>query len=81
LQAPPSQPRLTQHLSMPHISNLGPLEHWEDVPDVSPIEDELPDYAASQAQAQAAQRIEATRRAQELQRRWQESGSNMVRFA
>lgn len=81
LQAPPSQPRLTQHLSMPHISNLGPLEHWEDVPDVSPIEDELPDYAASQAQAQAAQRIEATRRAQELQRRWQESGSHMVRFA
>jgi hypothetical protein len=81
LQAPPSQPRLTQHLSMPHISNLGPLTHWEDVPDVSPIEDELPDYASSQAQAQAAQRIEATRRAQELQRRWQESGSHTVRFA
>ncbi|KAI7142396.1 hypothetical protein KC343_g18091 [Hortaea werneckii] len=35
-------------------------------------EDELPDYAASQAQAQAAQRVEAARRAQELQRRWQE---------
>lgn len=81
LQAPPSQPRLTQHLSMPHMSNLGPLEHWEDVPDVSPIEDELPDYASSQAQAQAAQRVEATRRAQELQRRWQESGSNTIRYA
>jgi hypothetical protein len=81
LQAPPLQPRLTQHLSMPHMSHLGPLEHWEDVPDVSPIEDELPDYASSQAQAQAAQRIEATRRAQELQRRWQESGSHTIRFA
>jgi len=37
-------------------------------------EDELPDYASSQAQAQAAQRAEAARRAQELQRRWQASG-------
>jgi hypothetical protein len=81
LQAPPPQLRRTQHLSMPHMSNFGPLEHWEDVPDVSPIEDELPDYASSQAQAQAAQRIEATRRAQELQRRWQESGSHTIRFA
>lgn len=35
-------------------------------------EEELPDYAASQAQAQAAQRVEAARRAQELQRRWEE---------
>ncbi|KAI7183729.1 hypothetical protein KC363_g8072 [Hortaea werneckii] len=41
-----------------------PLSSDEDV--------ELPDYAASQAQAQAAQRVEAARRAQELQRRWQE---------
>lgn len=41
--------------------------------DVSPIEDELPDYASSQAQAHAEQRIEAARRAQELQRRWRES--------
>ena len=81
LQAPPSQPRLTQHLSMPHMANLTPLEHWQDVPDMSPIEDELPDYASSQAQAQAAQRIEATRRAQELQRRWQESGSHTIRYA
>ncbi|KAI7364295.1 hypothetical protein KC354_g5803 [Hortaea werneckii] len=37
-------------------------------------DEELPDYAASQAQAQAqaAQRVEAARRAQELQRRWEE---------
>jgi hypothetical protein len=81
LQTPHSQPRLTQHLSMPHMSNLAPLENWHDVPDVSPIEDELPDYASSQAQAQAAQRVEATRRAQELQRRWQESGSHTIRYA
>ncbi|CZT17013.1 uncharacterized protein RCC_02845 [Ramularia collo-cygni] len=40
---------------------------------VSPIEDELPDYATSQAQAQAEQRIEAARRAKELRRRWEES--------
>ena len=46
--------------------------------EISPIEefdDELPDYAQSQAQAQAHQRAEAARRAQELQRRWQMSGS------
>ena len=49
--------------------------------DVSPLEesfgfdDELPDYAESQAQAQAGQRAEAARRAQELQRRWIESGA------
>lgn len=50
--------------------------------DVSPVEpvddhsmyDELPDYASSQAQAQAGQRVEAARRAQELQRRWHQSG-------
>ncbi|RMY18300.1 hypothetical protein D0867_05428 [Hortaea werneckii] len=35
-------------------------------------DEELPDYAASQAQAQASQRVEAARRAQELQRRWEE---------
>ncbi|KAI7546869.1 hypothetical protein KC331_g5346 [Hortaea werneckii] len=35
-------------------------------------DEELPGYAASQAQAQAAQRVEAARRAQELQRRWEE---------
>lgn len=38
-------------------------------------DDELPDYAQSQAQAQAHQRIEATRRAQELAMRWHLSGS------
>lgn len=37
-------------------------------------DDELPDYASSQAQAQASQRVEAARRAQELQRRWREGG-------
>ena len=36
-------------------------------------DEELPDYAASQAQAQAGQRAEAARRARELQRRWQQS--------
>lgn len=44
--------------------------------DVSPIDDELPDYAASQAEALAGQREEAARRAQELQRRWRESQGN-----
>ncbi|QIW95514.1 hypothetical protein AMS68_001032 [Peltaster fructicola] len=37
-------------------------------------DDELPTYASSQAQAHASQRAEATRRAQELQRRWREGG-------
>lgn len=49
-----------------------------EIEEVSPIDefdDELPDYAESQAQAQAHQRAEAARRAQELQRRWQLSGS------
>lgn len=45
----------------------------EDEYTVSPIEDELPDYATSQAQAQAEQRTEAARRAKELRRRWEES--------
>lgn len=38
--------------------------------DVSPVEEELPGYAESQAQAQAVQATEARRRAQELARRW-----------
>lgn len=81
LHSPPSQTqaRLAQQHSMPHISVHAAPESWHDVPDTDPIEDELPDYAASQAQAQAAQRIEATRRAQELQRRWQASGSQVIR--
>ncbi|KAK5108744.1 hypothetical protein LTR62_007891 [Meristemomyces frigidus] len=43
----------------------------EDDDDLLPPNDELPNYAESQAQAQAGQRVEAARRAQELQRRWQ----------
>ena len=42
----------------------------EDLPD-----EELPDYASSQAQAQASHRVEAARRAQELQQRWQSGRS------
>jgi hypothetical protein len=79
LQASPAHPRLAQQHSMPQMSAHAPLGSWQDIADSLPIEDELPDYAASQAQAQAAQRIEATRRAQELQRRWQESGSHVLR--
>jgi hypothetical protein len=41
--------------------------------EVNPFDEEPPDYASSQAQAQAAQIAEAVRRAQELQRRWQQS--------
>ena len=52
----------------------GNFENGEDLPD-----DELPDYASSQAQAQNSQRIEAARRAQELQRRWQSSYSTFGR--
>lgn len=81
LQAPPSHQRLAQRRSNPSMSSqASPEEDWQSVPDVSPIEEELPDYAASQAQAQASHRAEATRRAQELQRRWQQSGSRMVRY-
>lgn len=82
LQAPPAQPRLAQQHSMPQMSAHALLGGWQDIEDATtPIEDELPDYAASQAQAQAAQRVEATRRAQELQRRWQQSGSHVMRYA
>ena len=79
LESPPAQPRLAQQHSMPQMSAHAPFGNWQDIADSLPIEDELPDYAASQAQAQAAQRVEATRRAQELQRRWQESGSHVLR--
>lgn len=48
---------------------ISPMEEFEDS-----FDDELPDYAESQAQAQQHQRAEAARRAQELQRRWQLSG-------
>ena len=79
LQSPPQYPRLAQQHSMPQMSANAPLYGWQDIADALPIEDELPDYAASQAQAQAAQRVEATRRAQELQRRWQQSGCHVMR--
>lgn len=45
----------------------------EEAFDVSPIDGELPDYASSQAQVQSRVRVEAARRAQELQRIWQQS--------
>lgn len=79
LESSPAHPRLSQQHSMPQMSAHAPFGSWQDIADSLPIEDELPDYAASQAQAQAAQRVEATRRAQELQRRWQESGSHVLR--
>jgi len=81
LQSSPEHPRLAHQHSMPQMSAHASLGGWQDIADSLPIEDELPDYAASQAQAQAAQRVEATRRAQELQRRWQESGSQVMRWA
>lgn len=42
-------------------------------------DEDLPDYAQSQAEAQAGQRLAATRRAQELQMRWQMSSNNIYR--
>ena len=77
LRLPPSPPvteRRQQEHAPPSISTAPPT--WIEVPEVSPIEEELPDYAASQAQAQAAQRVEALRRAAELQRRWKASRDN-----
>ena len=84
-QMPEISPR-TQ--SEPRRTSFTDLDRWLQapgtsmaIPDVSPVEDtpedddELPDYAQSQAQAHDRQRAEATRRAQELQRRWQQSGS------
>jgi hypothetical protein len=49
------------------IYNVSPIEPVGGLDDG---EDELPDYAASQAQAQEVQRVAAARRAQELQRKW-----------
>lgn len=48
-------------------------ESWLDTERPMP-DDELPSYATSQAEAHAAQRHEAARRAEELQRRWREGG-------
>ncbi|KAH9834264.1 hypothetical protein Tdes44962_MAKER08681 [Teratosphaeria destructans] len=62
--------------SSPQVSPID-LEDCADFAPPSPLsddDDELPDYAASQAQAQARRRVDAARRAQELQRRWRESG-------
>ena len=85
----PQMPERYQH-SLPrrerHEASTPGLDLWLNNPptaaieieEISPIDefdDELPDYAESQAQAQAHQRAEAARRAQELQRRWQMSGS------
>jgi hypothetical protein len=64
-------PGLNQWLNNPAAA----LTEFEDISPVDDRDDELPDYAQSQAEAQAHQRAEATRRAQELQRRWQMSGS------
>jgi len=62
-------------LEPPSATTAGSItEPVEDLDNLFQPEDDLPDYASSQAQAQAAQRIEATRRAQELQRRWHASG-------
>ncbi|KAK0336922.1 hypothetical protein LTR02_007830 [Friedmanniomyces endolithicus] len=52
----------------------------DDTNDEMPPDDELPDYAQSQAQAQAHQRAGAARRAQELQRRWHESSGVQGRY-
>ncbi|KAI7368094.1 hypothetical protein KC354_g2928 [Hortaea werneckii] len=70
---------LSLHSAVPPSSGFRPppgspstFADARDSPLSSDEDEELPDYAASQAQAQAAQRVEAARRAQELQRRWQE---------
>ncbi|RMZ26690.1 hypothetical protein D0859_09259 [Hortaea werneckii] len=70
---------LSLHSAVPPSSGFRPptgssstFAGARDSPLSSDEDEELPDYAASQAQAQAAQRVEAARRAQELQRRWQE---------
>ena len=64
-------PGLNQWLNNPAVG----LMEFEEISPVDDRDDELPDYAQSQAEAQAHQRAEAARRAQELQRRWQMSGS------
>lgn len=73
LRIPPSPVAIDQRRQQQ--TNIAPPS-WMEVPEVSPIEEELPNYAASQAQAQAAQRVEALRRAAELQRRWKASRDN-----
>lgn len=70
-QAPASAPVYYMDDPINHLIN----DQTDDL-----IDDELPDYAESQAQAQAATRAEATRRAQELQRRWRETGARRGAF-
>ncbi|OTA24313.1 hypothetical protein BTJ68_11488 [Hortaea werneckii EXF-2000] len=84
LETPPLDPiafDLSLHSGVPPSRSLRPPTDSSSTfggvgesPLSSDEDEELPDYAASQAQAQAqaAQRVEAARRAQELQRRWQE---------
>lgn len=62
-------------LQPPAVSMLAHSEAILGDVDQEDFDDELPDYAESQAQAQAHQRVEAARRAQELQQRWQQSGA------
>ncbi|SMR42238.1 unnamed protein product [Zymoseptoria tritici ST99CH_1E4] len=79
----PSRPRSPPH--RPSVSPSRNDEAWLNPPvgtnpddyNVSPIEDEdeLPDYASSQAQAQEVQRAEAARRARELRRAWEKRNS------
>ena len=64
-------------ISNDNITTARPMvsENFYPDEDRSAYDDELPDYATSQAQAQAHLRVEAARRAQELQQRWHLSGS------
>jgi hypothetical protein len=62
-----SYPNRPPHQDELEIYNVSPIEPVGGLDDG---EDELPDYAASQAQAQEVQRVAAARRAQELQRKW-----------
>ncbi|KAF2768801.1 hypothetical protein EJ03DRAFT_374981, partial [Teratosphaeria nubilosa] len=71
LQLPDAVPE-----SPPRVSPID-VDDYASFAPPSPLtddDDELPDYAASQAQALARQRVDAARRAQELHRRWRESG-------
>lgn len=75
-QMPDGSPDLFQSLTVPSQPSQPPTL----VAPISPEEledfdDELPDYEESQAQAWSHRRVEAARRAQELQRRWQQTGA------
>lgn len=75
-QMPDGPPDLFQSLSVQSQPSQAPTL----VAPISPEEfeefdDELPDYEESQAQAWSHRRVEAARRAQELQRRWQQTGA------